>query len=80
MAVDALDNLHISYRHGRIPTGLYSYTTALKYLTNKSGTWIDYTIEKGAITGFNSAIAADQKPNAYIASLSNFRLAYATNR
>lgn len=80
IAVDSRDKLHISYRNGRLSTGLFTYTAALKYITNKSGIWIDYTIEKGAITGFNSAITADLNSNAYIASLSNFQLAYATNR
>lgn len=80
MAIDSLDNLHIGYRAGHIPTALFTSTAALKYITNKTGNWIDYTIKTGPISGFYPAIVTDTGSNAHIASSNDFRLSYASNR
>lgn len=80
MAIDSLDDVHIGFRDGNIPTALFSFTTALKYLTNKTGSWIEYTIETGSISGFYPAIGVDSGFYAHIASLSNSRLSYASNQ
>ena len=80
VAADNLNKIHISYRDGDISTDSSSYLAALKYITNKSGNWVDYTIKTGGIVGFYSEIAVDRNFNANIVSLNNFHLEYDNNR
>ncbi|MBI5050773.1 MAG: putative metal-binding motif-containing protein, partial [Nitrospirae bacterium] len=73
IATDSNNKVYISYR------GFYPNFN-LKYITNTSGSWANYTIDEGYV-GVYSSIAIDSNDNIHIGYFddTNFDLKYATN-
>ncbi len=79
IAVDSLDNVHISYHFGY---SHYAYSHGIKYATNASGSWTRERVVGVAIPG---SIALDSGDNVYISYVGNLfdgatpELNYTTN-
>ena len=73
MAIDSNNKVHISY-----PA---STSSALKYATNASGSWVTSTIGSGGLVGDYSSIAIDSYDKIHISYFDNTNadLKYATN-
>jgi len=92
LKIDASGYVHIGYSGSRTQHySSYDYQTEFfqKYATNASGTWITYTVETVATTGYNTSasdigrgmLAIDSSRNVHLSywDLANNRLKYATN-
>ncbi len=71
IAIDSLNNVHISY---------FDYTNwDLKYATNATGVWVTETIDGVGTVGMFSFIAIDSAGNVHISYIGDGGLKYATN-
>jgi hypothetical protein len=73
LAIDSLDNLHLSY---------YDDTNKdLKYVTNTTGSWVTATVDSNGYVGDYSSLAIDSQGKVHISYVdyTNYDLKYATN-